>query len=457
MSERATAATARLSTAALLAAAARVVAAVSAGQSLDDALARSGTTAGNASDAAAVQALAYGTVRWYPRLDYWLTQLLEAGAKPKPRLRALLEVGLHQLVFSNHPPHAIVDQAVEAARELGEPRAAGLVNAILRRFLRETSRLMAAAEEVAAARFAHPAWLIEALRQDWPQRWTQILEAGNQPPPLWLRVNRRVTSRSEYLEALQRASIQASPSAHAADALVLDVPVSVGALPGFETGAASVQDAGAQLAADLLEARDGMRVLDACAAPGGKTCHLLERAQLDLVAVDRSAQRLVPLRENLERLRLSATVIAGDAADPAKWWDGRPFERILLDAPCTATGVIRRHPDIKLLRRATDIEPLRQEQQRLLRALWPLLADGGRLLYVTCSVLHAENEQVMDAFISSEPAAISVPIPEGFGPLGERRVQGGVQILPGEAGMDGFYYACVEKCRTGAPARNLPA
>lgn len=457
MSEKAIIATTRSSTAALLAAAARIVAQVSAGQSLDDALARGNGTAGSTSDAAAVQALVYGTVRWYPRLDSWLSQLLEAGTKPKPRLRALLAVGLHQLAFSKHPAHAIVDQAVEGARELGEPRAAGLVNAILRRFLREAARIKAAADELPTARYAHPAWLIEALRRDWPQRWTQILEAGNQPPPMWLRVNRRVTSRDEYLETLKNASIQAAPGAHTADGIVLDVPVAVGALPGFASGSVSVQDAGAQLAADLLEVRDGMRVLDACAAPGGKTCHLLERASLELLAVDRSAERLAPLRENLERLHLSATVIAGDAADPAKWWDGRPFERILLDAPCTATGVIRRHPDIKLLRRATDVESLRSEQQRLLRALWPLLADGGRLLYATCSVLRAENQQVIDAFVSGEATAISVPIPEGFGPPGERMVQGGVQILPGEAGMDGFYYACLEKRPTGASARNLSA
>ncbi|HEY7378760.1 MAG TPA: 16S rRNA (cytosine(967)-C(5))-methyltransferase RsmB [Steroidobacteraceae bacterium] len=456
MSEKAMTAPARSSTAALLAAAARVVAQVSAGQSLDDALAR-GSSAANASDAAAVQALAYGTVRWYPRLESWLSRLLESGTRPKPRLRALLAVGLHQLAFSKHPPHAIVDQAVEGARELGEPRAAGLVNAILRRFLRESSRIMAVADESPAARYAHPVWLIEVLRRDWPQLWTQILEAGNQPGPMWLRVNRRVTSRAEYLEVLERASIPAAPGAYTADGIVLDVPVAMAALPGFESGTVSVQDGGAQLAADLLEARDGMHVLDACAAPGGKTCHLLERANLELVAVDRSAQRLAPLRENLERLHLSATVHAGDAADPSQWWDGRPFERILLDAPCTATGVIRRHPDIKLLRRATDVEPMRTEQLRLLRALWPLLADGGRLLYATCSVLRAENEQVIDAFVCGEPAAISVPIPEGFGPPGERTLRGGLQLLPGGAGMDGFYYACVEKRRTGACARNLSA
>ncbi|HZF26144.1 MAG TPA: 16S rRNA (cytosine(967)-C(5))-methyltransferase RsmB [Steroidobacteraceae bacterium] len=457
--ERATAKLTRLSTAALLAAAARTVTAVSAsGQSLDDALARTAATLGNASDVAVVQALAYGTVRWYPRIDYWLTQLLAQGAKPKPALRALLAVGLHQLAFSSHPPHAVVDQAVDGARELGEPRGAGLVNAVLRRFLRERQRLTAAADESAPARFAHPAWLIEQIRGDWPDQWTQILDANNQAPPMWLRVNRRQASGAQYLEILKRASIGAQPGNHSADSVLLEVPVPVAALPGFESGVASVQDAGAQLAADLLAVSDGMRVLDACAAPGGKTCQLLERADLDLVAVDRSAERLEQLRDNLARLRLTATVIASDAADTALWWDGRRFERILLDAPCTASGVIRRHPDVKLLRRATDIEAMRHEQLRLLRALWPLLSDGGRLLYVTCSVLRAENEQVITSFLAEEPAAISVPIPEGFAPHDVRmHCETGVQILPGAAGMDGFYYACVEKRRSGASAGNPSA
>jgi len=443
----------KLSTAEKLVASARVVTGVSAnGESLDDALDTQAERIADAGDAAAVQALAYGSVRWYPRLDYWLSQLLEPGAQQKPQLRALLIVALHQLAFSNHPPHAIVDQAVEAVRKLGQPRAAGLVNAVLRRFLREQQQLTSVAAQPLPARYAHPAWLIELLRRDWPDHWEMILEANNQQPPMWLRVNRRLATSGAYVEALKAGSIGAQASRYAADAVVLESPLSVRTLPGFETGTVSVQDAGAQLAADLLEAGASMRVLDACAAPGGKTCHLLERADLDLVAIDRSTERLAQLEQNLQRLSLTATVIAGDAADTATWWDSRPFDRILLDAPCTASGVIRRHPDVKLLKRASDIEALRREQLRLLRALWPLLAVGGRLLYATCSVLRAENEQVVTTFLDSEPAATPVPIPVSFGPTGVRMERNaGIQILPGEAGMDGFYYACMEKRRTGAP------
>lgn len=443
----------KLSTAARLAAAARVVTAVSEdGESLDDALDRHETSVESASRAA-IQALAYGTVRWYPRIDFWLSRLLDGGTRPRPQVRALLAVGIHQLEFSSHPPHAMVDQAVEGARELGQPRAAGLVNAVLRRFLREQRALNAAANEVPAARFAHPAWWIEMIRRDWPQEWTQFLEANNQPPPMWLRVNRRRSSRSAYLEALREASLAAQASDYASDAVLLEIPVPVNALPGFERGLVSVQDAGAQLAVELLEARDGMRVLDACAAPGGKTCHLLERADLDVVAIDRSSARLAQVEQNLRRLGLSATVIESDAADTVRWWDGQPFERVLLDAPCTASGVIRRHPDVKLLRRPTDIEPLQHEQLRLLRGLWPALATAGRLLYVTCSILRAENEEVLRRFLELEPAATSVPIAASFGPPGKRMTGGvGMQILPGAAGMDGFYYACLEKRRTEAHA-----
>jgi 16S rRNA (cytosine967-C5)-methyltransferase len=449
----------KLSTAERLAASARVVAGVSAnGQSLDSALDTQAGAIADSADAAAVQALAYGTVRWYPRLDYWLSQLLEPGGTQKPQLRALLAVALHQLAFSSHPPHAIVDQAVEAARKLGQPRAAGLVNAILRRFLRERQQLTTVAAQPLPARYAHAAWLIELLRRDWPEHWAMILEANNQQAPMWLRVNRRRATRGAYLEALKAGSIGAQASSYAADAVLLDAPLPVETLPGFKSGTVSVQDAGAQLAADLLEAGGSMRVLDACAAPGGKTCHLLERADLDLVAIDRSTERLAQLEQNLRRLELTATVIASDATDTATWWDGRPFDRILLDAPCTASGVIRRHPDVKLLKRASDIEALRSEQLRLLRALWPLLAVGGRLLYATCSVLRAENEQVVTTFLDSEPEASSVPIPVSFGPAGVRMARNaGIQILPGEAGMDGFYYACMEKRRTGVPAVSLSA
>jgi 16S rRNA (cytosine967-C5)-methyltransferase len=448
-----------LSTAEKLALAGRVVAGVRVrGVSLDDSLDACTGAMTDAADAAAIQALAYGSVRWYHRLDYWLSRLLAPGAKQKPELHALLVVALHQLAFSNHPPHAIVDQAVEACRKLGQPRATGLVNAVLRRFLREQRQLIASAEQTLPARYAHPAWLIELVRRDWPEHWSRILDAGNQQAPMWLRVNRRQTTREAYVQLLNGASIGANTSNYAADAVRLESPRPVSALPGFEAGSVSVQDAGAQLAAELIGVGASMRVLDACAAPGGKSCHLLEHTELDLVAIDASVERLKQLSENLRRLKLSATLIAADAADTSSWWDGRPFERILLDAPCTASGVIRRHPDIKLLKRPADVEALQLQQLRLLRALWPLLAEGGRLLYATCSVLRAENEQVVTKFLDGEPGATSVPIPQSFDPPGVRMARdAGMQILPGEAGMDGFYYACMEKRRTGALAVSLSA
>ena len=449
----------KLSTAARLAAAARVVAAVSeGGESLDDVLARYDASGVDTASRAAIQALAYGTVRWYSRVDFWISRLLEAGTKPRPQLHALLAVGLHQLVFSSHAPHATVDQAVEASRELGQPRAAGLINAVLRRFLRVRQTLDAAADEVPAARYSHPAWWIERIRRDWPEEWPQILDANNQPPPMWLRVNRRHSSRDAYLETLRAASIAAQASEYASDAVLLQTAAPVNTLPGFERGVVSVQDAGAQLAVELLEVRDRMRVLDASAAPGGKTCHLLERADLDMVAIDRSSARLAQLEQNLRRLGLAATVVEGDAADTAHWWNGQPFERVLLDAPCTASGVIRRHPDVKLLRRPADIEPLQREQLRLLRALWLVLAPAGRLLYDTCSILRAENADVIRLFLEAEPGAKSVPVSANFGPPGKRVTDGvGVQILPGAAGMDGFYYACLEKRRTETHAGNPSA
>jgi 16S rRNA (cytosine967-C5)-methyltransferase len=433
-------------TAGRLASAARVVARVSGERrTLDDALlAEAGTLDG--ANRAAVQALAYGTVRWWPRLERLLSVLVDRPAALAPPVRALLAIGLHQLEQSRHPVYAVVDESVEAARRLRAPRAAALVNAVLRRFLRERETLAARLAADPVAQSAHPQWLLERLRSEWPDRWRATIDANNAQPPLWLRVNRRRISPPAYLAMLAEAGIAATAAEHAPDAIVLAVPCDVSQLPGFERGLVSVQDAAAQLAAFWLEPRDGMRVLDACAAPGGKACHILERADVALVALDTDAQRLVQVRENLERLQLSASLVSGDATAPEAWWDGRPFERILIDVPCSATGVIRRHPDIKLLRRPTDLAPLARRQRALLRALWPLLAEGGRLLYATCSTLHAENEAVCAEFLAETPAARSVPL--SLAVLGRGSDEaGGVQILPGEAGMDGFYYACFERRR----------
>lgn len=362
-------------------------------------------------------------------------------------VRALALVGLYQLMDTDIAPHAAVAETVEAVKVLGKPRAASLVNAVLRRFQREREALLLRADESEPGRFAHPAWLIERLRSDWPADWKSVLAAGNSQPPMWLRVNRKRIGLDDYRLMLEAAGHEVSESGFARDALRLERPVSVEALPGFGDGLASVQDAGAQLARDVIDARGGMRVLDACAAPGGKTCHLLEACpNLRMVALDRSGERLARLRESLDRLGLAAEVQTADAADVGAWWDGEPFDRILLDAPCSATGVIRRHPDIKLLRRPADMDRYGVLQRSLLEALWPLLAPDGRFVYTTCSVMRQENAAVAGAFAERHPEARAA--------TGFNRTNGlewghlsdaGVQILPGEADMDGFYYACLTK------------
>jgi 16S rRNA (cytosine967-C5)-methyltransferase len=403
----------------------------------------------SAADRRIVQAVAFGTVRWHFRIDRWMKLLLARPARlPQPLVRALLHVGLHQLGFSSHPAHAIVNESVNAARLLRQPRAASLINAVLRRFTRERDEICARADADPEARYAHPEWLIERIRADWPQEAEQILAANNQPAPMWLRVNRRRVTRAAYLETLATKGILATASEPCPDAVLLAAPLDVDQLPGFAAGEVSVQDAAAQLAAPLLDARSGMRVLDACAAPGGKTGHILERSAdvRELVALDRSPLRLERVAENLRRLGLEAKTVVGDAARPRDWWDGVAFERILADVSCTATGVIRRHPDIKLLRRASDVESLSRAQAALLEALWPLLARGGRLLYATCSILRDENQRLISAFLAARPEAYQPAVPRELETVGIRTPgEPGLQIVPGAAGMDGFYYACLER------------
>ena len=436
---------ARGSTARRLAAAARVVSRVAdERRPLDEAL-QSESHDIQAADRPAVQALAYGTIRWWPRLERYMSLLLERPAALAPQVRALLAVGLHQLEQSSHPVHAIVDETVEAARVLRAPRATAVLNAVLRRFLRERAALLERAARDPVAEFSHPLWLIDALRADWPAQWRETLAANNLQPPMWLRVNRRKVTAAAYIESLADAGIQAARSEHAPEAVLLAAPRDVEQVPGFAQGLVSVQDCAAQLTAPLLDVRDGMRVLDACAAPGGKACQILEHAAVELLALDASAARLEQVRENLERLQLDAALVAGDATAPAQWWDGKPFDRILIDAPCSASGVIRRHPDIKLLRRPADIEVLARQQGELLRASWPLLAPGGRLLYATCSTLRAENHAVIERFLAQTPDARALPL---AAPGHAGADAPGLQILPGEAGMDGFYYACLEQRRT---------
>jgi 16S rRNA (cytosine967-C5)-methyltransferase len=390
-------------------------------------------------------------VRWFFELEACLDGLLDRpGARQDPEVRALLLVGLFQLLHGATPEHAAVSETVEAARALGRPRAAGLVNAVLRRFQRERDAILAGAYRSRSARHAHAEWMLDAFARDWPEHWESIAAAGNAEPPMWLRVNARRGSREGYRARLADAGLAAQPADFAPEALRLAEPVDVHALPGFADGDVSVQDAAAQLAPRLLAAAAGMRVLDACAAPGGKACHVaeLEPALAELVALDADAARAARIESNLARLGLSARVVVGDAADPAGWWDGATYDRILLDVPCSGTGVIRRHPDIKLLRRAADVPRFAAQQAALLRSCWGLLAPGGRLVYASCSVLSAENAAVVQAFLSGEPSAVEVTESARLllpGALPWRLAGPGCALASGAADADGFYYACLEK------------
>ncbi len=399
-----------------------------------------------------LRAICYGTLRFYPRLSAWLDGLLSKPLRRREALvRSLLLSGLHQLDAMRIAPHAVVAESVSACKVLGQHRASGLVNAVLRRFQRERDRLHAALEQEGVSpelRYAHPAWLANAIRRSWPDEWPQILEANNAHPPFWVRLNERRLDRAAFEAALAASAgaavAEAAPGI--SGALRLDKPVDVHDLPGFAAGHVSVQDAAAQFAAPLLDARAGHRVLDACAAPGGKTGHILERADgIELVALDSDERRLERVSATAKRLGVTCDVRHGRAEQPGGWWDGRPFDRILLDAPCSATGVIRRHPDIKVLRRADDVERLAAGQLAICKALWPLLSPGGRLVYATCSILKEENVAVVQQFLDThEDAAARWPdhVPALGRPAGFGR-----QVLPGEAGLDGFFYACIEKVR----------
>jgi 16S rRNA (cytosine967-C5)-methyltransferase len=395
---------------------------------------------------AAIRAVTLGSLRWYQRLEPVVLRLL-AGRALAPLLRMLLVVTVHQLEYSRHPAPATICSAVDAARLLGQPRAAGMVNALLRRFLRERTGLFEAALGSGAAASAHPAWLFEALQAAWPQHWPQIIAANNAHAPMTLRVDLTRTSAGDYAGLLARQGIATQVLPWLPTALVLDRPAPVVQLPGFAEGLVSVQDAGAQLASTLLGVAPGMRVLDACAAPGGKTGALLEAAAgpIALTAIDIDATRLALVEQNLRRLRRDARLVAADLRCAPDWWDGARFDRILLDAPCSATGVIGRHPDIKLLRRAQDLRSLQAAQRAILRTCLGLLEPGGRLLYSTCSVLPAENEGSVAEALRTVPGIRPVPLTRCPGPAAlwhPRPI--GVQLLPGnEAPVDGFYYACL--------------
>jgi 16S rRNA (cytosine967-C5)-methyltransferase len=423
--------------------AAEVLAAVALqGASLRERLPPAQARLGDPRDRALLTALANEGARWWLRFDTALDGLLQRPLRTRePALHALLVVGLVQLEILKTPPHAAVAATVEATRALDRGGFARLVNAVLRRWLRERAARAAALDATPGTRSAHPLWLIDALARDWPHHADAVLTAGNAPAPPMLRVNARRATREKVIGELADAGVHAAAHPWLRDALTLGAHADLAHQSGFAGGRYSVQDGAAQCAADLLGLHEGLRVLDACAAPGGKTCHMLERADIEVLALERENSRTASIGANLQRLGLRCEVQVGDAGAPPEWWDGRAFERILLDAPCSATGVIRRHPDIKLHRRAADIAALAREQARLIEALWPTLATGGKLVYATCSLLRAENEDIVTTFLADHPDAQASPIELPVG----HAAGAGWQILPGEGGLDGMFYAVLAK------------
>ncbi|HYQ71192.1 MAG TPA: 16S rRNA (cytosine(967)-C(5))-methyltransferase RsmB, partial [Gammaproteobacteria bacterium] len=418
---------------------------VEGGQSLPGALAVELPALSDRRMRALAQELSYGTLRWYYRLDSLLAQLLPKPLKSREvDLRCLLLAGLYQMDSMALPQRVAVNETVQATRALNKRWASGMVNAVLRNFQRHGDELEAAIASTEQSRYAHPAWFIDRLRADWPGEWEAVLKANNTRPPFSLRVNRSRMSREAYLEMLAGEGLAAVPLEHTSHGIVLERAVQVEDLPGFSEGLVTVQDGAAQLAAGLLQLDAGQRVLDACAAPGGKTSHILETVtQLsDVTALDIDAGRQERTTATLKRLSFQAGVVLGDAAEPESWWDGSRYDRILLDAPCSATGVIRRHPDIKLLRKLNDMVSLVDRQSDILRALWPLLVPGGILLYCTCSVLAEENSRQVKRFLQTHADAAEMPLGAVWG----HRCEYGTQILPGENEMDGFYFACL--CKT---------
>jgi len=396
-------------------------------------------------DRAFARHLTFGVLRWLTALEWLGRQLLRRPLKQRDRnIHRLILIGLFQLWKDNSAQHAAINETAECARKLGKPWAVGVINAILRRFQREQELWLdrlANQEE----RFAHPEWLLGSLRQEWPDHWEGIVAANNQAAPLWLRLARNYPA-PDTIAGLEQAGFTVEHHPSVPGAVKVSPAAAVNELPGFRQGLFSVQDPAAQLAAGLLDAKNDHRILDACAAPGGKTCHILETAAgAQLTALDRSAERLALVRENLDRLGFSESehlrLLNEDAAEPRNWWDGKPFDRILLDAPCTATGVIRRHPEIKWLRSPEQVSEAASLQSSLLDQLWPLLRPGGILLYATCSILKLENGEQIRKFAEEHPDAELTDLDATWG----LRLGPGRQILPGEQEMDGFFYARLRK------------
>ena len=420
------------------------------GRNLPDAIAKYADKVDD-NDRPLIQAMSYGVVRLLPRLEYIADQLISKPLKTKDYdVVLLILTGLYQLIEMRIPDHAAVSETVKVTKTLKKHWAKNFVNAVLRNYQRQAEALTNQIKNNEVAEFAHPQWWLNIIKKNWldEKRWQQILHANNQNPPMTLRINSGYIKREDYLDLLEKNNITATAAKHSPDAIYLDKPVQVNSLPLFKEGKVSVQDEAAQLAAILLDPQKGDHILDACAAPGGKTIHLLEReSEIELLALDIEESRLEKVQENLDRTHLKAELLAANAFEPSSWWDKKPFDRILLDAPCSASGVIRRHPDIKLLRHQDDISKLVQDQEQILSALWPLLKSGGMLLYATCSVLAEENTLQIKHFLQQHADAELQPINADWG----QQQIAGKQILPadggnnGKNGMDGFFYALIQK------------
>ncbi len=399
------------------------------------------------SDRGLLQELCYGSLRWFPQLNLYLNHLLDKPFKAKDSdLQALLLIGLYQLLYTRIPDHAAISQTVEVSKQLKKHWATKLVNGVMRQMQRNKEAIIEQFDDNPCARYGHPKWMIKAIESAWPDCADNLLDANNQHPPFTLRLNTHKCSRSDYLAELQQQGLEAQETSYSPYGITLSRATDVYQLPRFREGEVSVQDEAAQLAADLLQLQPHQRVLDACCAPGGKTGHILERQPLleAVTALDADAKRLERVQENFERLAVhnhqaEISLVCGDAAQPDQWWDGQTFDRILLDAPCSATGVIRRHPDIKLLRKPADIDKLASLQAEILTALWTLLKPSGRLVYATCSVMPAENSQLIEAFVAQQPDAHCLELDVDWG----MTQTCGRQLLPQT--HDGFYYAVLEK------------
>lgn len=413
-------------------------------KSLDEILANYVTKFSSPLDQALLQELTYGTLRWYYKLDTIAKLLLHKIPKKNDTIiYVLILIGLYQLLHLRIPQYAILSETVEATRTIEKPWATKLVNATLRNFIRRKDEILSSTKNNIAIQYSHPQWFIHLLQQHWPNNWQDILIANNEHPPMHLRVNLQKITRDDYLKQLPITTFDNSNISATLSSITLKQPCNISQLPGFQNGLVSVQDLAAQYAANLLDLKPNLRVLDACAAPGGKTTHILETEPhlQELIALDISNKRLALIKDNLDRLQLSAKLICNDVINTQSWWDGKKFDRILLDAPCSGTGVIRRHPDIKILRQFQDIEKNAKYQLQLLEKLWPLLTENGLLVYATCSILPEENFLVIEKFLQKHQDAKEKNIIANWG----IKVKHGRQLFPTNNSNDGFFYALITK------------